>query len=102
MHGASRIKPSALGLWSVVGTLLLLSAMPPARAANRQGVPHLEAGWSAEPCVTMTTVEAPSLSAPPAGAGSFRPTHFSVAAIIVAVERVRIVALSRIGGLHGP
>ena len=91
----------ALRAWTVVGTLLVLSVASPARAAGRLDAAGFECAWFAAPCVASNPPACPTLPPPPAGEGAFRPSHFSVAPVIVTVERSRWVVRSRIGGIRG-
>ncbi len=91
----------ALGAWSVAGGIVFLAATQPVRAGDCAPVFDATHATLVSPCIA-NAADNQALSTPPAGEGSIRPTHFTVAPVIVIVERHRNICRSRIGGLHGP
>ena len=87
MAAITKIAPCAAGVWSLVGAAVFTGAPPPGRAQLQSA------------CAMDAQVLVP---APPTGDEFFRPSHFTVASVIVTLERSRSVGLSRLGSLYGP
>ena len=98
--------PCVVGLWSLVGgTVLLSTATPPLRAHGSPSPASIAAALVTVPSAAPAYVGISlplAISAPPAGEGTYRPSHFTVASVIVTFQRTRFVGLSRLGGLYGP
>jgi hypothetical protein len=92
----------SIGAVSVVGTLLVMASARPVRASSRPFESVMQATYPQVECVTAVAVDEPSLSRPPVSSGAFRPSHFSMASVSVAIERLMLIRCMRVGGLYGP
>lgn len=102
MDGGIRRTSYALSIWSLAAAILLLGAGTSVRAGRTPTTVGFHCVLDAPPCIDTPLSVTQSSPPPPAGEGSFRPGHFSMAPVIVAIERSRAVGRSRIGGLYGP
>lgn len=92
-----------IGCWPIVGPVALLtSAAPPGRSGGVSSLPAIAAVWVAAPTAAVHVFGPPAISKPPAGEGTYRPSHFTVASVIETFERSRCIGRSRFGGLYGP
>jgi hypothetical protein len=102
MSAFAYIAPWAAGICSLVGA----SLMAPVPASSRpqwQSAPASDAQvWVSVPSRATFEAATQAPSTRPTGDDSFRPSHFTVASVIVTLERSRSICLSRIGGLYGP
>ncbi len=102
MTAIARITPCVAGIWSLVGASLLAPVPTPVRP-QWQSVSAPDAQvWVSVPSEATFEAATQALSTRPTGDDSFRPSHFTVASVIVTLERSRSICLSRIGGLYGP
>ena len=102
MIESHRVAVRGLGIGSLVGALIVLAAVPPVRASAGGSTMSISIDPADVPCDHATVPDAPGLSAPPAREGTYRPSHFSIASVIVSVNRSRCLVQSRTGGLYGP
>ncbi len=102
MFGVRRMTPRSACLLPLFGTVMLLcGGLAPRMRDPSSSVQTVSAGMrAAHP--TAHALERSQPLPPPCGEGTYRPGHFSVAPVIVAVKRSRSIARSRPGGLYGP
>lgn len=102
MVATTRITPCAAGVWSLVGAAVFASTPPTGRAQLQSASAIDVQVRTVAPYQAAYEVPPPAAATPPTGGDSFRPSHFTVASVIVTLERSRSIGLSRLGGLYGP
>ena len=102
MAAITKIAPCAAGVWSLVGAAVFTGAPPPGRAQLQSACAMDAQVRAVAPYQAAYEVPPPAAAAPPTGDEFFRPSHFTVASVIVTLERSRSVGLSRLGSLYGP
>ena len=102
MNAAIRFAPCLAGLWPLVGTAIVQASPSPTRADVASLTMHDAPAFMATCMLGPGEAARPATSPPAVGDDAFRPTHFTVAPVIVAVERSRAAGMTRRGGLYGP